>query len=69
MKVTDVRTHVLVVPAVKADATTAAQDDFVVEIETDEGIVEGVGESDLNPWIARGLRRGSQHAQYGAVIA
>ena len=52
MKITDVRTHVLVVPAVKTDATSSAQDDFVVEIETDEGIV-GIGESDLNPWIGR----------------
>lgn len=52
MKITDVRTHVLVVPDVKADATSSAQDDFVVEIETDDGII-GIGESDLNPWIAQ----------------
>lgn len=39
MKITDVRTHLLVVPAVKSDATSSAQDDFVVEIETDEGII------------------------------
>jgi L-alanine-DL-glutamate epimerase-like enolase superfamily enzyme len=52
VRITDVRTHVLVVPTVKANATSSAQDDFVVEIETDEGII-GIGEADLNPWIAR----------------
>ena len=30
----------------------SAQDDIVVEIHTDEG-VSGIGESDVNPWIAR----------------
>lgn len=33
-------------------ATSSAQDDFVVELETDDGFV-GVGETDMNPWIAR----------------
>jgi hypothetical protein len=35
------------VPALKTDATSSAQDDFVVEIETDEGIV-GNGRSRCN---------------------
>ena len=47
MKITDVRTHLLVVPTVKTDATSSAQDDFVVEIETDEGII-GNGRSHCN---------------------
>jgi L-alanine-DL-glutamate epimerase-like enolase superfamily enzyme len=52
MKITDIECHVLLVHDVKKDAASSAQDDFVVEIHTDEGI-SGVGESDLNPWIAR----------------
>lgn len=52
MKITAVRTHVLLDPAYKADATSSAQDDIVVEVETDEGLV-GVGESDVNAWVAR----------------
>ena len=52
MKITGITSHVLLVPAVDVDATSSAQDAFVVEIETDAGIT-GIGESDLNPWIAR----------------
>ena len=37
MKITDVRTHLLVVPAVKTDATSSAQDDFVVEVRPQDG--------------------------------
>lgn len=39
-------------PGYEADATSSAQDDIVVEVETDEGLV-GVGESDVNAWVAR----------------
>lgn len=52
MKITAVRTHVLLDPGYEADATSSAQDGIVVEIETDEGLV-GVGESDVNAWVAR----------------
>ncbi len=52
MKITDIECHVLLVPDVKTDATSSAQDDIVVFVHTDEGIT-GVGESDVNPWIAR----------------
>jgi L-alanine-DL-glutamate epimerase-like enolase superfamily enzyme len=52
MKIVDVRCHVLLDPAYERDATSSAQDDIVVEIETDEGIT-GVGETDLNAWVAR----------------
>jgi L-alanine-DL-glutamate epimerase-like enolase superfamily enzyme len=52
VKVTDVRCHVLLDPAYDAAATSSAQDDIVVEIETDEGLV-GIGETDLNAWVAR----------------
>jgi L-alanine-DL-glutamate epimerase-like enolase superfamily enzyme len=52
MKITKVDCHVLLDPAYDIGATSSAQDDIVVEIHTDEGI-SGIGESDVNPWIAR----------------
>jgi L-alanine-DL-glutamate epimerase-like enolase superfamily enzyme len=52
MRITDVRTHVLLDPGYDVDATSSAQDTVVVEIETDEGLT-GIGETDLNAWIAR----------------
>jgi len=52
VKVVDVRTHVLLAPGFDVEATSSAQDTVVVEVVTDEGIV-GVGETDLNAWIAR----------------
>jgi len=52
MKITDIECHVLLVPNVRTDATSSAQDDIVVFVHTDEGIT-GIGESDVNPWIAR----------------
>src|SRR5437867_2655209 len=52
MKIVDVVTHVLLDPGYDPDATSSAQDTIVVEVHTDEGIV-GIGETDLNAWIAR----------------
>jgi L-alanine-DL-glutamate epimerase-like enolase superfamily enzyme len=52
MRITDIDCHVLVQPAFDTSAASSAQDDIVVEIHTDEG-VSGIGESDVNPWIAR----------------
>jgi L-alanine-DL-glutamate epimerase-like enolase superfamily enzyme len=52
MRITDVRTHVLVDPGLDPGATSSAQDTIVVEVDTDEGIT-GIGETDLNAWIAR----------------
>ena len=52
MKVTDIDCHVLLVPDVKKDQTSSAQDDIVVFVHTDEGIT-GIGETDVNPWIAK----------------
>jgi L-alanine-DL-glutamate epimerase-like enolase superfamily enzyme len=43
---------VLLDPNYDVDATSSAQDDIVVEIHTDEGVT-GIGETDVNPWIAR----------------
>ena len=52
MKITRVDCHVLLDPHYDIRATSSAQDDIVVEIHTDAGLV-GIGETDLNPWIAR----------------
>jgi len=52
MKIVGIDLHVLLVPDYDAGACSSAQDDLVVEIRTDEGIV-GVGETDTNPWVAR----------------
>ena len=52
MKITGVECHVLLVPDLDKGATSSAQDDVVVFVHTDEGIT-GVGETDVNPWIAR----------------
>jgi L-alanine-DL-glutamate epimerase-like enolase superfamily enzyme len=52
LKITDVVCHVLVDPDYDVTATSSSQDDLVVEILTDEGL-SGIGESDVNPWIAR----------------
>lgn len=52
MKITKIDCHVLLIPDYDAEACSSAQDDLVVEIHTDEGLV-GIGETDTNPWIAR----------------
>lgn len=52
MKITRIDCHVLLVPDFDSAACSSAQDDLVVEIHTDEGLV-GVGETDTNPWVAR----------------
>ena len=52
MKITRIDCHVLLVPEFHTEACSSAQDNLVVEIHTDEGIV-GLGETDVNPWIAR----------------
>lgn len=52
MRITDVVCHVLVDPDRDISATSSAQDSVIVEIMTDEGL-SGIGETDLNPVIAR----------------
>jgi L-alanine-DL-glutamate epimerase-like enolase superfamily enzyme len=52
VRVTGVTCHVLLDPGYDAEATSSNQDTIVVELETDEGLV-GIGETDLNAWIAR----------------
>src|SRR5690349_15109993 len=52
MKITNIDCHVLLDPGYDVGATSSSQDDIVVEIHTDEGIT-GIGETDVNPWIAK----------------
>jgi L-alanine-DL-glutamate epimerase-like enolase superfamily enzyme len=52
MRITKIDCHVLLIPDYDAAACSSAQDDLVVEIHTDEGLV-GIGETDTNPWVAR----------------
>ena len=54
MKITNVECFVLLVPDVEADACSSAQDNAVVRITTDTGIV-GIGETDTNPWAVKAL--------------
>ena len=52
MRITGVSCHVLLDPGFDRGATSSNQDDIVVEVHTDEGIT-GIGETDLNAWVAR----------------
>src|SRR5438874_12135230 len=52
MKIVRIDCHVLLVPHYDAAACSSAQDNLVIEVHTDEGLV-GIGETDTNPWVAR----------------
>jgi L-alanine-DL-glutamate epimerase-like enolase superfamily enzyme len=52
MKITKIDCHVLLVPDYDPEACSSAQDNLVVEVHTDEGLI-GIGETDTNPWVAR----------------
>jgi L-alanine-DL-glutamate epimerase-like enolase superfamily enzyme len=52
MKITDIECLVLLVPDYDAEACSSAQDNMVVRIHTDEGLI-GIGETDTNPWAAK----------------
>ncbi len=54
MRITAVDCHVLLDPDFEPEATSSAQHTIVVEVHTDEEIV-GIGETDLNAWVARAL--------------
>ena len=52
MKITDVETYVLLADNYDPSLTSSAQDTCLVIIKTDEGI-EGYGECDTSPWVAK----------------
>jgi L-alanine-DL-glutamate epimerase-like enolase superfamily enzyme len=54
VKITAIECFVLLAPDYRADACSSAQDDLVVKIHTDEGLV-GIGETDTNPWVAKAM--------------
>jgi len=54
MKITEIETHVLLVPDYDRDACSSAQDDIVVLVHTDDGIT-GIGEVDTNPVVAKAM--------------
>lgn len=66
MKITRIDCHILLVPDYDTSACSSAQDDLVVEIHTDEGLV-GIGETDANPWMVRECirARGTHCMGYG----
>ena len=49
MKITDLECYSLLIPDFDADACSSAQDNLIVKIHTDEGLI-GIGETDTNPW-------------------
>src|ERR1700754_2773264 len=54
MKITDIECMVLLSQGYRSEACDSSQDDLVVRIRTDEGLV-GIGETDTNPWVARAM--------------
>lgn len=54
MKITEIECIRLVIPDFDAEACSSAQDDLVVRIHTDEGLV-GIGETDANPWAVKAM--------------
>lgn len=52
MRITGIESHVLMDPGFDPTATSSAQDTFIVEVSTDEGVA-GIGETDLSPVIAK----------------
>ena len=54
MRITEIKTYVLVADNADVSLTSSAQDTILVEIYTDDEII-GYGETDTNPWVAKAL--------------
>ena len=54
MKITKIEIFSLLIPDFDSDACSSAQDNLVVKISTDEGLI-GFGETDTNPWATKAL--------------
>jgi len=52
LTITAVECHVLLAPNHDPGFTSSAQDSFIVVIRTDGGVI-GIGEADVNPWMAK----------------
>jgi L-alanine-DL-glutamate epimerase-like enolase superfamily enzyme len=68
LRITAIECHVLAEPAPDTSAASSAQDDIVVEIHTDEGVT-GIGETDVNPWIARACIQAPSTHNMGLSLA
>ena len=54
MKITEIECIPLLIPDYDAEACSSAQDNLVVKIRTDEGLI-GIGETDANPWAVKAM--------------
>jgi L-alanine-DL-glutamate epimerase-like enolase superfamily enzyme len=54
MKITDIECIPLLVPDFDSEACSSAQDNLIVKIHTDDGLV-GIGETDANPWAVKSM--------------
>jgi L-alanine-DL-glutamate epimerase-like enolase superfamily enzyme len=52
LKITGIDCHVLLAPDYDPRFTSSAQDSLIVAIHTDQGVT-GIGECDVNPWMAK----------------
>ncbi len=52
LRITAVECHALLAPNYDPRLTSSAQDSFIVVIRTDGGVT-GIGEADVNPWMAK----------------
>ena len=52
LRITGIDCHVLLAPDFDPTLTSSAQDGLVVVVHTDQGI-DGIGECDVNPWMAK----------------
>ncbi|GIS28558.1 MAG: hypothetical protein CM15mP129_07550 [Chloroflexota bacterium] len=66
MRITEIKTYVLVADNADVSLTSSAQDTILVEIYTDDGII-GYGETDTNPWVAKSTYRFSWDSYDGPV--
>eukprot|EP00942_MAST-04A_sp_MAST-4A-sp1_P007499 g7499.t1 len=53
LKITDIKTHILLSPNLNKNATSSAQDNLVVIIQTNDPTIFGIGESDANAWMLK----------------
>jgi L-alanine-DL-glutamate epimerase-like enolase superfamily enzyme len=54
MKITNIECIPLLVPDFDSAACSSAQDNLIVKIHTDDGLI-GIGETDANPWAVKSM--------------
>ena len=68
MRISRVDCDVLVVPDCDADYCDTAQDDAVVQVFTDTGLI-GIGEVESNPWVIKSLIKSPSSNAYNRSLA